>query len=70
LLRILVWLVVGYMMVKIIRIFLNWKQHRDPDSERNGQQQELIPPFDNVQDADFEDITPQPPPPEPEKPPS
>ncbi|TLY33260.1 MAG: hypothetical protein E6K56_01295 [Ignavibacteria bacterium] len=69
-LRIVIWLVVGYMIVKIARIFMNWKQYRDPDAGHTGRDQEVIPPFDNVQDADFEDITPKPPPPESEKPPA
>ena len=67
-LRIVIWLVVGYMIVKIARIFMSWKQNRDPDTGQPDQ--ELIPPFDSVQDADFEDITPKPPPSESEKPPS
>jgi hypothetical protein len=69
-LRFILWLLFGYMIVKIVRIFMNWRQYRDPDAEQTDHPQEVIPPFQNVQDADFEDITPKPPPPDPEKPPS
>lgn len=60
-LRIAVWLILLFMVVKIARLFLNWKQNAGSGEEATGRDNIVIPPFDNVQDADFEDITPKPP---------
>lgn len=62
-LRLAVWILVIFMIVKVVRLFMNWNQYRGSDDEHAGEGQPQIPPFDNVQDADFEDITPKPPPP-------
>ncbi len=69
-LRFIVWLIVLFMIVKIVRLFLNWKQNTGTGEEGAEQNKIVIPPFDNVQDADFEDITPKPPSEESGKPPA
>jgi hypothetical protein len=68
-LRFAIWLLVIFMVVKIFRLFVNWKQYAGPDEDRSDTQP-VIPPFDNVQDADFEDITPKPPPSGKDQPPA
>jgi len=69
-LRFAIWLLIIFMIVKIVRLFLNWKQYGGSDDQHAERSQPPIPPFDNVQDADFEDITPTSPSPESKQPPS
>jgi hypothetical protein len=67
-LRLALWFVILFMIVKIARLFMNWKQYTGSEEESADKNRIVIPPFDNVQDADFEDITPKPPAEDPQHP--
>ena len=68
--RFAVWLLVLFMIVKIVRLFINWSQSGGSDAGQVEPGRPQIPPFENVQEADFEDITPKSPSPEPKEPPA
>ncbi len=63
--RILLWFVIIFIVLKIIRIISTW-QRRPRENEIDL---DLTPKgptrFDSIQDAEFEDLTPKPPAPPP-----
>ncbi len=56
-LRVLIWLVLIYIIIKIVRIVSFYTASRRSKYEQG---QAPIPPFSNVEEADFEDVTPKP----------
>ncbi len=59
--RFLLWLVIIFIILKIIRLASNWQRRprrNEPDINVNTPEP---PRFDDIQDADFEDLTPKPP---------
>jgi hypothetical protein len=60
--RFILWLIVLYLIFKIIRIVTNVKQHSSSDQVNIDIPEPQSPSFDNIQDAEFEDLTPKPPP--------
>ncbi len=63
--RFLLWLIVLFMIFRIIRILINIRHHSSQENPGIDIPEQQTPPFDNIQDADFEDLTPKPPPPPP-----
>jgi hypothetical protein len=62
LMRMLLWVVIIFIVWKVIRLISS------TGGKRSDPQQRPLPPFSNVEDADYEDLTPGPSPPaEPEK---
>jgi hypothetical protein len=58
-LRILLWLLLIYMVVKIAGMFSNFKRTGRKSAEQPGKSGRTAPPFTDIQDADFEDLTPK-----------
>ncbi len=50
--KLLLWVVFFYIVLKVVRIATFYAGNRRSKHEQNG-----IPPFSNVEEADFEDIT-------------
>ena len=63
--RYLLWLIVLLMVLRIIKIFTNLRQNRPSEHIDLNIPDKQSPSFDNIQDADFEDVTPKPPAPPP-----
>ena len=66
-LRILVFLIFLYIIVKMLRIITRWQQDTKTRKRTNVDvnMPKEPPRFEDIQDADFEDITPKPPNPSP-----
>ena len=58
--RLLLWIFLAVIVVNVVKLFRIGVHIRD--EARHNEDVEPIPPFDSIQDADFEDITPDPPP--------
>ncbi len=61
-LRLIVWLLlvfIAVVVVRMVRLAITWKQQTGPHDEHSGGEAPPIPPFSDVQEADFEDITPK-----------
>ncbi len=61
-LRFIVWLLlllIATVVVRMVRLVIGWKQQGGPHDEHAGAEAPPIPPFSDVQEADFEDITPK-----------
>lgn len=63
--RFLLWLIVLFMIFRIIKILINIRHHPSEENPEIDIPVQQPPPFDNIQDAEFEDLTPKPPSPPP-----
>ncbi|MBI1805379.1 MAG: hypothetical protein HY033_08515 [Ignavibacteriae bacterium] len=59
LLRYILWIIVAFIIAKMLRIVLGWRRTDHDSAEKVDIPQSA---FENIQDAEFEDLTPKSPP--------
>jgi hypothetical protein len=68
--RVILFIILLYFIVKVLRMIMNWQQQSGSMRKRANIDIDIPPskPFESVQDAEFEDLTPKPPSPESSQP--